>query len=353
MKISYCNAAITLASLCILTANIAAQEQSPRNSSEPSQSQIAAAPATVTPANAKPADIIFSEICYQPKQGEPEWLEITNISEKSINIKDWTVTDGQSLNFVISSQPLHVPAQGVLVILLDGTGQPTTPFDNNHKAVTHTGTGVTGNLLGDSGGHIALYSPPPAHYDSPSIHSYVAWGFSPGRIIADAIKANVWSTPSFLPDKIVPGTDPETLVVPRKIMQPGGSIGLIEPTKTGPFQPHWGIFAHSEVNPGKVSFERGITLAFPPDGWKSDRATGIYTLRVVQMGKDTKYQFQVSADRAFQQVYLDSIQQGPNYIFEKPIPRNSIYYWRARLVNPDGTVALWSEVRSITYGYPK
>lgn len=37
--------------------------------------------------------IIVNEVMYTPINGEPEWIELVNISDKSIDIKDWSVSD--------------------------------------------------------------------------------------------------------------------------------------------------------------------------------------------------------------------------------------------------------------------
>ncbi|MCK7521982.1 MAG: lamin tail domain-containing protein [Ignavibacteriales bacterium] len=37
--------------------------------------------------------IIINEVMYAPVSGEPEWIELVNISEKTIDIKDWSVSD--------------------------------------------------------------------------------------------------------------------------------------------------------------------------------------------------------------------------------------------------------------------
>ncbi len=40
-----------------------------------------------------PSTILINEIMYSPINGEPEWVEIFNNSNDSINLKNWSVTD--------------------------------------------------------------------------------------------------------------------------------------------------------------------------------------------------------------------------------------------------------------------
>ena len=241
-----------------------------------------------------------------------------------------------------------MPPQSYLVVRLDGTGQPAAPFAQN-KAVAHSPRDIKGNSLGDKGGQLALYSQQADQYHPSEIRSYVAWGRSPGRIISDAVKARQWSSPS----DTVRGTGPDIVMAPIKTIQQGGTIGLVETIDHwGYAYEHWGIFAPIEISPGQSgSNKRGPTLSDLTDE-KTDE-NGMTTLVVVRMPEATKYQFQVCIDQNCQQVFIDSVTMHDNYPLEKPIPRNTTYHWRARLIYADGSTSQWSKVRSLTNGYPK
>lgn len=40
-----------------------------------------------------PASILINEIMYAPNSGEPEWVEIINVSNDTINLKNWSISD--------------------------------------------------------------------------------------------------------------------------------------------------------------------------------------------------------------------------------------------------------------------
>ena len=284
-------------------------------------------------------DVVFSEVCYWPKEGEPEWIELTNVSDKPVDIKGWEIIDGQTLDIKISEQSLIIPPKNCLVVKLDGTGEPVTPFKDN-QAVVHFAKGVSGNLLGDQGGQIALYSFLNDGYEPPVIHSFVAWGRSPGSIIDDAIVAGRWGTP----ENVVSGSGPGPTMGPMRNVIRGGSIGLVLPTPTSGAQ--WGAFLPSELNPGQLDMRRGVIIS--PLNTKVTDEKGYANIQVIWMELGTKYEFQVCMDEACTKVYIDAINEGADYHIEKPIPPDMTYYWRARLIYSDDTRSEWSEVRSIS-----
>lgn len=288
--------------------------------------------------------VVISEVCYWPHNGETEWVELANISDKPVDIKGWQLVDGQTLDFVISELPLLMPSASYLVVKLDGTSEAPKPFAQN-RATIHSPRGVVGNLLGDKGGQIALYSPEVNIFNPSEIRSYVAWGRSPGRILSEALKAEKWSDTS----ATVFGTGPDIIMMPAKTIAQGGSIGLVESVNHwGYAHEHWGVFAPSEVNPGETGVaRRGPTLTpYAGDGAKTD-APGYRNISVVPMENGVQYQFQVSADKTFLNLFLDHTGKGFDYRIEKPIPPQSTYFWRARLIYPGDVKSAWSEVRSL------
>lgn len=290
-------------------------------------------------------EVVISEICYWPKKGEPEWVELANVSDRAVDIKGWQLLDGQSLEFTVSEKSLSMPPKSYLVVKLDGSGQAPIPFTQN-KSVAHSPRGVVGNLLGDKGGHLALYSNNPVE-STYKIRDYVAWGRSPGRVIADAMIVGLW----LHPQDVVFGSSLEPWVgVARKIQQ-GGSIGVVESTGNRAKE-KWAVFTPEEVNPGQSGVgKREPTVYFPIGGKTSEDGTA--TLSVIPMEEGIKYQFQVCVDKMCQQVFLDVTQSHPEYILEKPIPKNTTYYWHARLIYPNKSTSRWTELRTLTNGYPR
>lgn len=293
-------------------------------------------------------DVVISEVCYWPKAGEPEWIELANVSEQPVDIKGWQLLDGQNLACVVSETVLVMPPQSYLVVKLDGTGQPPTIFENHH-AVAHSPRGVAGNLLGNTGGQVALYTET-TRYEPPEIQSFVAWGRSPGSIIADALRSKVWSHST----DIVKGSslEIEALGVAQK-MQQGGSISLFEaPDESGYTFEHWAVFASDEINPGESGrWKRSPATVFPIGEKTSE--DGLATLSLLRLEEGIQYQFQVCKDRDCREIFAEATQIHPAYLLEKPVPNHTTYYWRARLIYPNGVPSGWTDTRALTHGYPK
>ncbi len=301
---------------------------------------------------AKKFDVIISEVMYYPLNGASEWVEIANVSDTPVDIAGWSLVDGQSIDFTISANSLIIPPKNFLTLILDGTGGAPTPFNQN-KAIVHSPKGFSGNILGDKGGQIALYSKAINLYEPAIVKGYTAWGRSPGRVLADAMSSGRWSYLGASPGAIVLGTRPEIYTFFVKGLKQGGSVGLVNPIdRPGLVEEKWGVFSPTEVNPGEMELKRGIVLGRPFDGERAGE-DGKITLNVVGMGEDFRYQFQVCSDKECKNVFLDYTGDQDNYLMEKPIPKNKTYYWRARLFYPDGSVGSWSEVRSLTNGFKK
>ena len=310
-----------------------------------SYSSVSAQEANETaPAPFDPPSIVLSEICYWPNAGEPEWVELTNVSKRAVDLKGWQLLDGQTLDIVITESSFLLPPNGYLVVRLDGAAKPITA-EKPGIWIAHSAQGITGNMLGDKGGQIALYSPEVDVFNIAKIQSYVAWGRSPGRIVAEALEANKWSSA----ERTVLGTGPDIIWGPAKTLQQGGTLALVEsPDHWGYAHEHWGVFAASEANPGATGLaKRGPTLTnYAPDG-ATTNVEGYLNISVVPMEDGVKYQFQVGSDEKFTAIFLNHVGENFDYRIEKPIPPRSTYFWRARLIYPDGTESAWSEVRRL------
>jgi len=91
--------------------------------------------------------IIINEVLYNPADNEPEWIELVNASEDSIDIKDWSVGDLFSTptkNFITNSD-IFINPEELFVIAKD------TSFNSAHPEVTskvfYTNFGTLGNTV--------------------------------------------------------------------------------------------------------------------------------------------------------------------------------------------------------------
>jgi len=296
-----------------------------------------------------PFDVVFSEVCYWPKKAENEWVELTNVSEKPVDISGWAIMDGQSLTFTLPDNTPAVPPGGCVVILFDGAGVPHVAREK--EIVIHTPRELNGNVLGDKGGHLALYAPGERGLEPgiSTLRSYVAWGWSPGTILADAIASKHWARISDIP----PSTSPVTIHGPMKWHQQGGSIGLVAPHEdVGRGKNSWGVFAPDEASPGESNNsdkKRSPVLHLPADG-SGTGDDGIITLSCTRLEKGVRYHFQVCWDEECTKVFLDAPDlDGPRYRLAKPVPKGKTVYWRARAIYPDGSASQWSHRRRLLH----
>lgn len=65
-------------------------------------------------------DLVINEIMYAPVAGEPEWVELFNRSDKSINLKRWKISDNIT-PVIISNSDVIVPAKAYFVLSKDST----------------------------------------------------------------------------------------------------------------------------------------------------------------------------------------------------------------------------------------
>lgn len=65
-----------------------------------------------------PKTILISELMYDPKNIEPEWIEIVNVSSDTVNLKNWSVSDlltTPTKVFITSSDYIMFPQQRVVL----------------------------------------------------------------------------------------------------------------------------------------------------------------------------------------------------------------------------------------------
>ncbi len=74
----------------------------------------------VNPPGSEYNDIVINEIMYAPSPGEPEWVELFNKSDGTINIKDWTFSDNTS-NILITPNDKIIESNSFLVLSRDSS----------------------------------------------------------------------------------------------------------------------------------------------------------------------------------------------------------------------------------------
>jgi len=60
-------------------------------------------------------DVVFNEIKYMPRQGEPEWVELLNTSPDTINLKGWHVSD-KTTSTIITYNEYYLPPDSFVVL---------------------------------------------------------------------------------------------------------------------------------------------------------------------------------------------------------------------------------------------
>ena len=91
-------------------------------------------------------DLVINEVMYEPANEEPEWIEIFNKTGKSINLRNWTISDNSNRVTLVSSDVFIEPGS-FLVISKDSSiskfytdifnfiTSPMPSFNNNGDAV--------------------------------------------------------------------------------------------------------------------------------------------------------------------------------------------------------------------------
>src|SRR4029434_2091881 len=69
----------------------------------------------LTAATVSAADsvVVFNEINYNPKAGQPEFIEIRNLQGVDVNIAGWSITGGASFTFPPNTV---IPGRGYMAI---------------------------------------------------------------------------------------------------------------------------------------------------------------------------------------------------------------------------------------------
>lgn len=158
-------------------------------------------------------DLVINEIMYDPSNGEPEWIELINISSDSINLKNWSVSDllpTPSRNF-ITDKEFYIQPENFVVIAKDTSFYSFHPEIQN-IFVTNFGT------LGNSDDGVVVYDFRDAVIDS--IHYQSEWGGKNGysleriSVSSPSYEKNNWAS-CLSPAKSTPGMKNSILNIPN------------------------------------------------------------------------------------------------------------------------------------------
>jgi hypothetical protein len=59
--------------------------------------------------------VLINEIMFNPKNGEPEWIELINNTDTTINIGNWSISDSQSKN-LITTENIFIPPKEFFIV---------------------------------------------------------------------------------------------------------------------------------------------------------------------------------------------------------------------------------------------
>src|ERR1035437_10958219 len=157
--------------------------------------------------------IIVNEIMYDPAVGEPEWVELKNISYESINLKNWSLSDVLTTptKTVITNQDYFLSPDDFIVAARDSI------FFFFHPELTSKTKIVAYGILGNSEDGIIIYDYRDGIIDSVIYNS--SWGHKKGysleRISPDknSNDSSNW-TLSLCSEKSTPGKENSVKDIP-------------------------------------------------------------------------------------------------------------------------------------------
>lgn len=131
---------------------------------------------TVEP-GAAASSVIINEIMYDPASGEPEWVELKNISPDIINLKDWSLSDVLTVptKAVITDKDYFISPNELFVAARDTSFYFIHPDINDQTKVVPFGT------LGNTQDGIIVYDYRDGIVDSMMYRS--SWGHKKGYSI--------------------------------------------------------------------------------------------------------------------------------------------------------------------------
>ena len=161
-------------------------------------------------------DIIINEIMYDPAVGEPEWIELKNISSETINLKDWSLSDllTTPTKAVITNQDYFLAPNDFIIAARDSM------FCVLHPGLSSQTKIVKYGILGNTEDGIIVYDYRDEIIDSLTYNS--SWGHKKGysleRISPDKSSSDSsnW-TLSLCSEKSTPGKENSVVDIPDGI----------------------------------------------------------------------------------------------------------------------------------------
>ncbi|MGE5354375.1 MAG: lamin tail domain-containing protein, partial [Acidobacteriota bacterium] len=153
---------------------------------------------SISPVEAKYNDLVINEIMFAPSSGEPEWIELFNPTNSTVNLKNWKAADRVSQCYILQKNFLLKPG-GFVVISRDSTLR-------NHYEIPSEVIKCSLPQLNNDGDAIALYDSTGFIIDSLEFKAPYGMGRSLERIDpwGASLEPSNWKI-SISPFKATPG----------------------------------------------------------------------------------------------------------------------------------------------------
>ncbi len=90
--------------------------------------------------------IVINELQFAPQNGEPEWIELYNVTDTAVNLRNWQISDLTSSR-VISEEDLLIESGDHLILADDISIVNYYPWDLNYKSVALPSLNNTGDEI--------------------------------------------------------------------------------------------------------------------------------------------------------------------------------------------------------------
>lgn len=141
--------------------------------------------------------LVIKEICFNPLDGKPQWVEIKNMSTKTVVVKGVELF-GDKGAFTVPEACEDMPAGAFLVVYFGSAGDDANDYSflGDNRAVMYADPGVA--IFGNPVGHCSLNRVTgPRTRDI--LLDFIAWGDSPGDAAKNAVaKRIIYSTSQFI-----------------------------------------------------------------------------------------------------------------------------------------------------------
>ncbi len=118
----------------------------------------------------------FNELMYAPANGEPEWIEFYNVSNDSVNIKDWKIRNKNAKLYLLTSSDFYVSANSYLVVTKSNTIFTFHPSIPSRLLVCPA---LPTSFMVNTGDTISIHDSTGAFVDS--VFYQPSWGGSSGK----------------------------------------------------------------------------------------------------------------------------------------------------------------------------